>query len=97
MTELLKLLEIIKSKITDDTDLMWTSYNSAEKLIAKIDLNSKLLENSNNQQSLEFFQHLFAPTGTFQEISMQNGWSDEYLKLASEFDTLYEKLINKNL
>jgi hypothetical protein len=28
----------------------------------------------------------FAPTGAIQEIAMSNGWSDEYLKLAEQFD-----------
>ncbi|BDU23914.1 MULTISPECIES: hypothetical protein [unclassified Flavobacterium] len=91
MSEVLKLIELIKSKITADTDLMWTSYNSIEELIAEIDLNSKLVEN-NNEQGLEFFRHLFAPTGTLQEISMQNDWIQEYLNLSLEFDTLYEHL-----
>lgn len=91
MSEVLKLIEIIKSKITADTDLMWTSYNSVEELITEIDLNSKLVEN-NNKQGLEFFRHLFAPTGTLQEISMQNDWIQEYLNLSLEFDTLYEHL-----
>lgn len=91
MFEIIKLGEIIKSKIASDTDLMWTHYNSIEELIAEIDFNSKLLED-NNEQGLEFFLMSFLPTGTFQEISMQNGWSEEYLKLASQFDTIYENL-----
>ena len=33
---------------------------------------------------------LFAPTGAIQEISMANGWSDEYLALAAGFDDCME-------
>ena len=91
MLEIIKLVEIIKSKITSDTDLMWTHYNSIEELITEIDFNSKLLE-AKNDQGLEFFLMSFLPTGTFQEISIQNGWSEEYLKLAAQFDTIYENL-----
>lgn len=91
MIEIIKLVEIIKSKITSDTDLMWTHYSSIEELITEIDLNSKLLGVS-NKQGLEFFRMSLLPTGTFQEISMQNGWSQEYLKLASQFDIIYENL-----
>jgi hypothetical protein len=29
---------------------------------------------------------LFAPTGPIQEVSMSNGWSETYLKLAENFD-----------
>ena len=31
---------------------------------------------------------LFAPTGALQETSMSNGWSNEYITLAAEFDEL---------
>jgi hypothetical protein len=34
------------------------------------------------------WQVLYAPTGPLQEISMSNGWSDAYLKLSKEFDSL---------
>jgi hypothetical protein len=30
--------------------------------------------------------HLYAPTGPLQELSMANGWSDEYLELAAAID-----------
>jgi len=35
---------------------------------------------------------LFAPTGTFQEHSISNGWSNEYLALAEKFDKIYDAL-----
>lgn len=34
----------------------------------------------------------FAPTSTIQEISMANGWSDEYLNLSLQFDKEIIKL-----
>jgi hypothetical protein len=34
----------------------------------------------------------YAPTGPLQEIAIANGWQDEYLALASEFDRLEEEL-----
>ena len=33
----------------------------------------------------------FAPTGPIQETAMSNRWSDEYLRLASEFDDQVRK------
>lgn len=91
LLEVKRIIEIIKSKIIIDTDLMWTHYNSSEDLIVEINLNSILLE-ENNKAGLEFFQLLFLPTGTLQEISIQNGWSEQYLILAAEFDSIYEKV-----
>ena len=34
---------------------------------------------------------LFLPTGPLQETSIDNGWGDEFLELASEFDELIAK------
>ena len=31
---------------------------------------------------------LFGPTGTIQEISMFNGWADQFLRLAQEVDKI---------
>ena len=87
----IKLLEVIKSKITHETDLLWTHYNSAEELIVEINVINNLLVD-HNTQGLEFLAYLFAPTGALQEISMQNDWIQEYLNLSLEFDTLYEHL-----
>ena len=36
----------------------------------------------------EHWTILYAPTGPLQEIALANGWSDAYLRLAAEFDTL---------
>ena len=33
----------------------------------------------------------FAPTGPIQETAISNGWTDDYMRLSSEFDALTEK------
>ncbi len=38
---------------------------------------------------------MFGPTGPIQEISLSNGWVDEYMALSAAFDDL-EYLINKD-
>ncbi|MFB9077773.1 hypothetical protein ACFFLS_00330 [Flavobacterium procerum] len=87
----IKILEAVKSKITVETDLLWTSYNSVEELTTEINEIENLLREKNNK-ALELLGYLFAPTGTLQEISMQNEWIQEYMNLSSEFDTLYKIL-----
>lgn len=87
----LEILDVIKSKINVETDLLWTNYNSAEELIAEIKIIDNLLRDK-NKKGLESLGYLFAPTGTLQEISMQNDWIQEYLNLSLKFDTLYENL-----
>jgi len=39
-----------------------------------------------------YWDLLYAPTGALQEISISNGWSEVFLKLADEFDSLQHLL-----
>ncbi|SFD35407.1 hypothetical protein [Flavobacterium phragmitis] len=89
--EVIKVLQVVKSKITSEIDLLWTHYNSVEELRSEINRIDYLLKDK-NEKGLELLGYLFAPTGTFQEISMQNEWIEEYINLSSEFDTLYKIL-----
>ena len=43
---------------------------------------------------LEFKKYslYFEPTGTFQEISIPNGWGEDFILMANQFDELYEKI-----
>ena len=40
----------------------------------------------------EYSSIQFAPTGPIQEIAMVNGWHDEYMDLAEEYDRLASSL-----
>ncbi|WP_444902156.1 hypothetical protein ACJJIG_04295 [Microbulbifer sp. SSSA007] len=53
----------------------------------------KAIEKIENGKSPSMFKlkYLFAPTGPIQETSMENGWSDPYLKLSERFDEVAEK------
>jgi hypothetical protein len=88
--ELLQILEAIKSIITLETDLVWAYYESIEKLIQELD---ELIEEIKvgKLETLKRLAMHFAPTSGFQELSIENGWSEEYLKLADRFDRIYEK------
>ncbi|MCP2028157.1 hypothetical protein L1276_003325 [Flavobacterium sp. HSC-32F16] len=89
--DVIALLETFKSKITEETDLLWTNYNSVQELRSEIDVIDKLLADR-DKKGLQFLSYWFAPTGTMQEIAMQNDWIQEYLNLSLKFDTLYENL-----
>lgn len=49
-----------------------------------------------NLDKLDTFKTHYLPTATFQEVSLSNGWVDEFLLLAEEYDKLYEKLKKKS-
>lgn len=90
---IIDIVKIIRQKITVETDIVWTSYNNVNELQKDVDKNLISFENG-DLQALEKFKYLFGPTATFQELSLSNGWSEEYLILAERFDEAYEKIKN---
>jgi len=98
MSDIEKIIDIIitvRKKIKDDTDVVWAGYDSLTELQVEIDSNLKELQNG-NLDKLDTFKNHFLPTATFQEVSLSNGWGDELIKLAEEYDKLYEKLKKNN-
>lgn len=91
LSSIIDLVKIIRRKITDETDVVWTRYPSVNELQTDIDQNLRALE-LGDLQALESIQQLFLPTATFQELSLSNGWADEFLLLAARFDQAYEKV-----
>jgi hypothetical protein len=88
LQELVTLLSTVREKFTDESDMVWTRYTSPEDV--RIELNAYLDQLRNSDTScLDSLNSHFAPTSTFQEHSIQNGWADEYLELAKAFDTIY--------
>lgn len=47
-------------------------------------------------ETLEKVNIEFLATSTYQELSLSDGWSDEYLILAYKFDDLYLKISKNN-
>ena len=89
--EAIDILLKIKAKITDDSDLMWTSFETANELRNEIDAYISELKANRKEIIHEVYSH-FLPASTFQEHSMQNGWSEDYHKWAKRFDSIYETL-----
>lgn len=90
-SEAIDILNKIKPKITDTSDFASVPYASAEKLRKEIDLWIGRL-NKKDKTSFEEIASHFLPTCTFQEHSNSNGWSDEYIILAKQFDNVYKRL-----
>ena len=89
--ELIKLIEVIKNKISDSPDAAWTKYETAKEFRNDLERYITLLR-VNDKDCLEDLKILFAPTASLQEHSISNGWSDEYLRLAEQFDKIYHRL-----
>jgi hypothetical protein len=88
-TEAVNVLLDIKEKITDTSDLVWTSYETAKELRDDIDKMIRELKEGKSGVIDETYSH-FLPTSTFQEHAMSNGWTDEYMRLAEQFDKIYK-------
>jgi hypothetical protein len=94
ITRLIEMLKLIKSRTGKDADTSWSSYDDPQELREELDEYISQLTND-NEEVLDTLNLLFAPTSTFQELSIANNWSDEYLAMAEEFDKIYEKVKKK--
>ena len=89
--ELIKIIGVIKNKVSDSSDVVWTRYESVKEF--RDDLDNYIIRlKANDKSCLEEIYILFAPTGSLQEHSISNGWADEYINLADRFDKLYKDL-----
>ena len=82
---LIKVIDDLNNSVESD----WSSLTPKE-VVKNLEIQIGKLER-NEKIDRHLLEVEFAPTSTIQEISMANGWSDEYLKLSSKFD----KEINK--
>ena len=85
-----EILISVKAKITDESDLDWTPFETAVELRKEIDRFIVRLNQGDREVVEDIYVH-FLPTSTFQEHAIQNGWTEEYMKLAEQFDKLYEQ------
>ena len=86
-----QILETIKGWTIDETDTVWAGYDNGKEFL--VDLNTDIEKiKFCDFETLDKLNMEFAPTSTYQEISLSNGWADEFIKLAEQFDKLYEKI-----
>lgn len=82
---------IIETKIYSEMELIYSNYKTTEDL--KNDLTQILeLLKKYEIRAVEKIKLLSAPTGSMQEISILNHWSDEYLAIAKKVDSLIETI-----
>ncbi len=65
------------------------SYMTCDEIVTVLNRGIDSLGNG-TELNHEELKLLFAPTGALQDTAMENGWSGEYLRLSSQFDTLIE-------
>ncbi|MFX0077353.1 MAG: hypothetical protein ACFE96_18070 [Candidatus Hermodarchaeota archaeon] len=92
ITGIIRILKNIKSYInTKSSNLLMFSFDTSKEVINLIDDHIKRLSRRDISKINDLIV-LFLPTSDFQEIAISNGWSEEYLEMAKEFDNLINSL-----
>ena len=87
MQELISALERTIKLLENSEDSAWANFSVDEAVkILRFEL-----ENCRETQRISFLskdqiRFLFLPTSALQEISIDNGWGDEYLEIAAVID-----------
>jgi hypothetical protein len=89
---MLELLEDLAHCLEESESTPYASSEPAELATKVRDMIDKL--KNSNVQHLGVIKFHFLPTGSYQEISMKNNWDEDYLIMASDFDSLYHRIIN---
>ena len=87
--KLVSILEEIEAFLDGSEDSIWSGMENV-KVLSIIRSSITSLKESRKAKVAKLY-YLFLPTGPLQEISMANGWSDEYLVLAERFDDVSSK------
>lgn len=85
------ILRQIKTFISQYSDTVWAGFDNANEFLEELNQDIESIETC-DYQALQKIHVEFLPTSTYQELSISNGWSDNYIKLSNDFDKLYEKL-----
>lgn len=91
-----EILQELKSKANINTDTIWAGFDSVDIFLKEL---SQDIENIKlcNFTTLDKVNIEFAVTSTYQELSISNGWGDDYLKLAEKFDKVYEEIMKPKI
>lgn len=82
--KLISALEETLSFLRSSQSSGWANM-SVEDIIQELE--SEIVKPKNSQPiDLKLLSTLFAPTGAIQEISIDNGWGDEFLRISALID-----------
>lgn len=88
-----QILEQIRNLTKPETDTVWAGYDSSVDFLNDLNQYIEKIEYC-DFETLNKLEMEFAPTSTYQEISLSNGWSAKFLEIAEQFDKLHDRLIN---
>ena len=71
-------------------DYTWSSWEDATAALREVDGVIARIK-SGDMPKRSDIELLFLPTGPIQEVSVSSGWGQEFLELASRFDTAMDR------
>lgn len=90
INDMIEILQIVREKINIGTNLSNSEFDSYIELQKSIDDDLENLR-KNNTEHFDRIYFRFLPTAEFQELSIDNGWADEFIELATRFDNSYNE------
>jgi hypothetical protein len=93
INEAINILLQVKDKIKDDSDCVYTYYETPGDMRKEIDKYVQELKNGRTILLDEMYMH-FLPTAAYQEHSMADDWTIAYHNLAERFDKVYIAIKN---
>ena len=88
--KIIEILEKTKEFVTDESDTVWTFYETGSDFRTEINTWIKQMKEGDTSVLSEI-NLAFLPASSFQDHSLQNNWTEEYLQLAAEFDCAIAK------
>jgi hypothetical protein len=85
------ILITIRNKVDSKTDIIWTGFNNPEQLINDLTSDIQKLGLCDSYALSKVYVG-FGPTGIYQELSISNGWGNEYLELSKQFDYYHKRI-----
>jgi len=87
MHELISAFEEIIELLKKSEDTIWANYTVEEAVeILQIELENYKKTQKFSESGKNTINLLFLPTGALQEISIDNGWGNKFVKIADVFD-----------
>ena len=87
--ELVELFEKLLELLEASKDSIWSDMGVKDTKKVLLDAVSSL--KTTRRVRLSKLYYIFLPSAPLQEISIENGWAEEFLKLAEKFDTCVER------
>lgn len=83
--KLILLIHELQSFITPNTDVFWSTYNHVHEIQSKL---NQIVSDLTNQLDIhKQIKLLIAPTGDLKEISLSNGWGDQFIEISNKIES----------